>query len=137
VNRPALNWIEKTALWRIIIYLQPEGAPMHLKPEVSDRIKRCLVEQLDPVRIVIFGSYATGEADQESDVDIMAIVANGRPSDRQTAIQGRIALRKVLRGEGLAFDLLVESEHDFDRAKFQNGTIEHAVFRPGIVIHEQ
>lgn len=110
---------------------------MHLKQEVSDSIKKCLVDQLDPVRIVIFGSYATGEADEESDVDIMAIVANDRPSDRQTAIQGRVALRKVLRGEGLAFDFLVESERDFDRAKFQNGTIEHAVYQQGIVIHEQ
>ena len=110
---------------------------MHLKQEISDNIKKCLIEQFDPVRIVIFGSYATGAADRTSDVDIMAIVAKDRPCDRETAIQGRIALRKVLRGEGLAFDFLLESEAEFDRAKFKVGTIEHAVYQQGIVIHEQ
>ena len=108
---------------------------MQLKQEISEKIAKCLIDHLDPVRIVIFGSYATGDADENSDVDIMAIVANDRPSDRQTAIQGRVALRKALRGDGLAFDFLVESERDFDLEKFKNGTIEHSVYQQGVVIH--
>lgn len=44
--------------------------------------------------------------------------------------------KPTLHCEGLAFDLLLESETEFDRAKFKVGTIEHAVCQQGIVIYE-
>ena len=44
-----------------------------LKPQAIDRILERIVKEYAPERIVLFGSYAYGEPDEESDVDLLII----------------------------------------------------------------
>lgn len=44
-----------------------------LKPQAIDRILERIVKEYAPERIVLFGSHAYGEPDEESDVDLLII----------------------------------------------------------------
>jgi uncharacterized protein len=50
-----------------------------LDQQVLDRIIEQIVRVLDPEKIILFGSYARGEAGPDSDVDIAVIANTGRP----------------------------------------------------------
>jgi predicted nucleotidyltransferase len=44
-----------------------------LKPQAIERILERIVKEYAPERIILFGSYAYGEPDEESDVDLLII----------------------------------------------------------------
>ena len=50
-----------------------------------DAIVRAIVERLAPRRIVLFGSRARGDADDDSDIDLM--VELDGPADRQVRVE--------------------------------------------------
>lgn len=42
-----------------------------------DHIVERVIETADPLRVVLFGSWARGEASSESDIDLMVLVPDG------------------------------------------------------------
>ena len=60
-----------------------------LTEELLDQIKARIVKAVDPERIYLFGSHAGGNADQDSDVDLLAVVQDTNRSTREIAIEGR------------------------------------------------
>ena len=48
---------------------------MRLDTATENKIRDCLIEVIDPVRTVIFGSYARGEAGVDSDIE--EVIAKG------------------------------------------------------------
>lgn len=77
-------------------------------PILSEVIRR-LVEAFAPERIYLFGSRARGEAGSESDYDLMLVVRDDTRPERR---RSRLAYQ-VLRGTGIAADVLVWPEHSF------------------------
>lgn len=61
------------------------------------------VEAYQPENIYLFGSVARGEADTNTDYDLLTIVPGDAPPERQ---RSRLAYQ-VLRGTGTAVDALV------------------------------
>jgi len=56
--------------------------------KVLRRIVDAMVDEYRPERIVLFGSYAYGDADSESDIDLLIIKhTSGRFIDRRTEIR--------------------------------------------------
>jgi uncharacterized protein len=55
-----------------------------LDRQVLDRIVEQIVKVLDPEKIILFGSYARGEAGPDSDVDIAVIAETDQPRGRRT-----------------------------------------------------
>ncbi len=113
------------------------GTIVKLAPEVSQRIRDCLVALIGPSKIIIFGSYARGAATAASDIDIAAIAREGQPHDRETRIRSRQALRRVLKDANLAFDFILESKETFERERRTAGSFEHTLDVEGVVIYEQ
>ena len=109
---------------------------MRLNALMTDKIRDCLVGVINPTKIVIFGSYARGEADPDSDIDIAAITSN-TTATRENLIQSRVALREALKGTGLAIDFILQSSEQFDLAKRQRGSIQEAIAAEGQVIYER
>ncbi len=48
-------------------------------------VARRIVEAFDPERIILFGSYASGEPSPDSDVDLLIVMENGEPPARRSA----------------------------------------------------
>ena len=51
---------------------------------------RVLAREIHPLKIILFGSYATGSATADSDVDLIIVMPfRGNPTDRVVEIRGR------------------------------------------------
>ncbi|MGA2659840.1 MAG: nucleotidyltransferase domain-containing protein [Verrucomicrobiota bacterium] len=67
------------------------------------------MEAAHPRRIILFGSRARGEAHEDSDVDLLVVLAEVK--DR---VAGMVRLTRVLRGLVLPAELLVVSQAMYD-----------------------
>jgi len=98
----------------------------------ADRL-RVAVERLvaaaQPKQIILFGSYARGDADDHSDIDLL--VVESIVDDRYEEM---IRLNRVLKGLVMPVDLLVVSEQEFDHRSAMPGTVEHTARREGRVV---
>ncbi len=56
------------------VRVPPIGQRERIPAEAIDDVVRQIAERFDPERIVLFGSYATGEARPDSDVDVLVVM---------------------------------------------------------------
>lgn len=86
----------------------------------------------DPEQIILFGSYARGEAGPDSDVDVLVI-------ERDVAAPRRAstALRRALRGLPAPIDVIVASSDDVERYRDNIGLVFHPALREGRVLYDR
>jgi predicted nucleotidyltransferase len=93
------------------------------------QIRTLVKTALDDVeaRAYLFGSYASGQATADSDVDIMVIQKKPVKSwlDETSALRRRMQF-------GKSVDLVLEDEASFARWKNEYGTVAHEVAKKGI-----
>lgn len=106
------------------------GPPALGDPALAEIVRR-LVEAYQPERIYLFGSVARGEMDADSDYDLMVIVPDDAPQDRQ---RSRLAYQ-VLRGTGSAADVLVWPRSSFERRLHVVASLPATVAREGILLY--
>ena len=94
---------------------------------IIKQMTECIVKEVNPLRIILFGSTARGEAHEGSDVDLLVIedapFDAGRSRYRET---GRI--NRALAGFGIAKDVLVYSIDEIERWRNSvNHVVSHAL----------
>ena len=73
-----------------------------LKPEIIERLK-----PLDPDKIILFGSYAYGEPNEESDIDLFLLKDDLElDSSRDYEIKAHLLLRGLIQRYKVGFDIL-------------------------------
>lgn len=105
------------------------------RPDLSP-IKRLLAlieERCRPVAVWLFGSRAKGTADLESDWDLLVVLPDSVPFERQDDVVDAIQLRSLSRVNA---DILSCSESDFKSATNIPNTLAYEIFRTGFPIHE-
>lgn len=83
-----------------------------------------------PKRIVLFGSYARGDARDDSDLDLLIIEAEVEDRAREM-----VRLRRLLRPLRIPADILVYSEDEIARWGNQPGSALYWALREGRVVH--
>lgn len=106
---------------------KPAWAPT--AERLSDAVNR-LVAAAQPLKVILFGSHARGEADDHSDVDLLIIEPT--VSNRYEEM---IRLNRALKGMLMPVDLLVISEQEFEARSRIPGTVEHAARKEGRVLY--
>ena len=96
-----------------------------------ERAVKILVAEAKPERIILFGSYARGDAREDSDVDFL--VVEDKTSDRAAEM---VRLRRSLRPLRIPVDVLVFSRVDIERWGGMPGTILHRALQEGKVLHD-
>jgi len=94
-------------------------------------IVRRLVEAYEPEKIYLFGSIARGDDGPDSDYDLLLVVSDSAPLERR---RSRLAYQ-VLRGTGVAADILVCTRTYFDARLHLEASLPATVVREGRVIH--
>ncbi|MFM7291162.1 MAG: nucleotidyltransferase domain-containing protein [Planctomycetia bacterium] len=89
-----------------------------------------IVAAASPMRIILFGSRARGDADARSDVDLMVIKRH--VTDRHEEL---IQLDRALAGLTMPVDILLVSESEFEERASQPGTVERAARAEGQVLY--
>ena len=90
-----------------------------------------LVEAYQPESIYLFGSVARGDADADSDYDLLIIVPDDAPPERR---RSRLAYQ-VLRGTGTAVDALVCTHGWFFARAHLRASLPGTVLREGRLLH--
>lgn len=91
-----------------------------------------IVERFRPLRIVLFGSRARGEAGRWSDVDLLVVLPNGTDK-RQAAVE-------ILRALGdlpACKDIVVTTPEEIERRGQLVGTVLRPALREGKVLYER
>ena len=96
--------------------------------EVVDRIKG----GLDPDRIVLFGSYARGDASDDSDVDLLVVAQTSLPPSKRFA-----AARRLLAGYPCGFDIIVKTPEEYERSRRVVNDIAYSADRHGRVLYDR
>ena len=99
--------------------------------ETIQEVIALLVEVASPRRIILFGSYARGDARESSDLDFLVI--KDVVSNRRAEI---VQLLRALEPTEVAADILVASVELFETWKDVPGTVLFEVSREGKVVYE-
>lgn len=111
-QRAAVRGARPVPLWRIKAYTD----------EIARRFK--------PHKIILFGSYAYGQPNADSDVDLLVIM----PFDPRRGRKS-LEIRQTLRA-GFPVDLLVRKPEDVEDRLAQGDTFLEEVTRKGRVLYE-
>ena len=88
------------------------------------------MQAAQPERILLFGSYARGEAREDSDLDLLVI----EPEVRDRAAE-MVRLRRVLRPLRIPVDVLVYSHADVAHWGDQPGSTLYWALQEGQVVY--
>jgi len=92
---------------------------------------RILADATAPAKVILFGSYARGEAGADSDVDFLVI--EGEVSDRRREM---VRLRRLVRRLRIPVDVVVVSEQEMEDWGGLPGTALYWALREGEVVYE-
>lgn len=110
---------------------QPGTASRRLNQQQLDEIVRRLVSALAPRRIYLFGSHAYGQPHEDSDVDLMLVLAGQVPPVSVCYRSGHASLRGLF----VPVELHFASEAGFDRRRQAKGSLEHEIAEQGKLIY--
>jgi predicted nucleotidyltransferase len=103
-----------------------------ISTELLKEITRRLAESIHPERIYLFGSHATGNADDDSDVDLLIVVPDTNQSRHDLALKGRANMRDLI----IPMDLVVCTQSEIEKWKNVKCTLIYTVMRKGKLIYE-
>jgi HEPN domain-containing protein len=102
-------------------------------PEELDRIVKQIVAEVDPVAIYLFGSRARGDADDDSDYDLMIVVPDRTPIDR--GLYDRVW--KMARAPRIGATPFLSRAHSFAWRRHEVGTLEYEVEIDGLQLYPE
>lgn len=101
-----------------------------MSAEVIDEIGTRLAAAVPPrSQVVLFGSHARGDADDDSDYDVLVVEPSVASPARESA-----RLRRMLRGLGVPIDVIVVDAAKARRRASVRGTMVEQALREGRVL---
>lgn len=94
--------------------------------------KNRLVKAYHPKEVYLFGSFAWGDADEQSNLDLLIIVDK---SDEKPYKRTRKGI-EALTGLNIAKDILVYTKEEFERLASDISTLCYKIKKEGIKLYE-
>jgi predicted nucleotidyltransferase len=108
--------------------MKTETVPAH--PPWEEVTKR-LVAEMDPDRIILFGSYAWGSPDEDSDLDLLVIVPHSDQPPTLRAVRAHRCLRDI----PFPVDVLVKTRAEVERGSHVPASLISEVLERGRVLY--
>ncbi len=96
-----------------------------------DRIKDRLISELSPVKIYLFGSFANGTANEDSDFDFYIVVKDDMRNIADLTAEAYRSIRSV---RSRAVDIVIGTESRFESRKNRAG-VENEVMNKGVLLY--
>jgi predicted nucleotidyltransferase len=99
-----------------------------MQKNLFETIKTRLNTVYKPLSLYIFGSYAWGKPTKDSDIDLVVVVQSSDQKPYKRAIKGI----RALRGLGIAKDILVYTQEEFNTLSQDISSLLYKVEKEGI-----
>jgi uncharacterized protein len=86
----------------------------------------------NPEKIIVFGSYASGNPDENSDLDLFVIKETDLPRPQRS-----VQVRKMLYGAMIPIDLIVYTPKEIDESKDNKFSFVYEVLNSGKTLYER
>lgn len=108
------------------------GRPMN-KAEIIDAVAKKIETQYNPQKIILFGSYAWGDPEEDSDLDLF-VVKDTDDKPRKRALQ----VRRILDEENslIGLDILVYTPEELSRRMSIGDTFLSRILSEGKILYE-
>lgn len=93
-----------------------------------------IVEGFDPLRVVLFGSHARGEAEWDSDVDLIVVFDH---VERENKRDLTVDIQRAVAGVPIPVDVIVTDVDEIERRGHIVGTVLRPALREGKVLYER
>lgn len=104
---------------------------MLAEQSILDAARRAADAASSPARVMLFGSYARGDADQGSDLDLLVIeqTVNDKTAEY-------LKLHRAIGAMGVGVDVVVMSHDEFQRRSQVPGTVPYWAAKEGRLLHD-
>jgi len=104
-----------------------------ITPELINYIVKKIVRKIQPEKIILFGSYARGDFNSDSDLDLL-IIKDGEESSRIL----RREIDALLRGRRFSVDLFVRKTEEVNwNIRAKNPFYLFHIFKHGKILYEK
>jgi len=107
--------------------------PWAVTREKVEAVVRRLIAVGRPRKIILFGSYVSGNIDRDSDLDVLVITGDDVTNPRAESVR----LREAVADIDMPMDLLVVPEGQFNSLVTTPGLIYQEACRSGDLVYEQ
>jgi predicted nucleotidyltransferase len=115
----------------LVAGVQPPGFASVTEEALGDVVHR-IVAELQPDKIILFGSYVYGTACNDSDVDLLVIMeTSARPADRYLAVS------RLIRPRPFPLDILVKTPGEIAHALEKGDFFVREIVTQGRVLYER
>ena len=97
---------------------------LKIEKEIVSKLK-----PIQPIRIILFGSYAYGNPDKNSDLDICVIIDSPNNKSEKKKI-----IRSLLSGILIAKDILTPSDEEYNFYKNEFGSVYMEIDKKGKIL---
>jgi uncharacterized protein len=105
----------------------------HVNKFLMDEIQN-IVSQINqlirPIKIILFGSVARGEANKNSDIDLLIVMPNGTPKRKTAQL-----LYSTLSDIKVPYDIIIATPQDLETYKDNIGLVYKTVLEEGKIIY--
>jgi predicted nucleotidyltransferase len=101
------------------------------KEKISEIVDK-IASGYNPDKIILFGSYATGNPSEDSDLDLFIIKDTDLPRPQRT-----VQVRKMLYGSMIPIDLIVFTPKEIDESKSNKFSFVYEVLITGKTLYER
>ncbi|MCK4232863.1 nucleotidyltransferase domain-containing protein [candidate division WOR-3 bacterium] len=98
------------------------------------RVVETIVKVANPQKVILFGSYASGTPDEDSDLDFLVIITKSLTHKEKIDLWYNI--EKGLFGSGVSTDIIIKSRYEIEETKNEKWMISYFALRTGKVVYE-
>jgi predicted nucleotidyltransferase len=102
-------------------------------PELLDEVAQSIKKVYPKCSVILFGSYARGNAHENSDLDICVLVPKLTHRRADMEIDAACAIR---RGFPIPIDLSLYTFDEFDEKSKKKYLLQYDIKKDGVILHE-
>jgi predicted nucleotidyltransferase len=99
--------------------------------KIYDIVAR-IAAKFNPDKIILFGSYASGTPNNDSDIDLLVIQDTDLPRHKRS-----FDIQKMLIGSMIPMDILVYTNNEFEKEKNEKYSFLNSAIKTSKILYER
>jgi len=100
--------------------------------DIAIKYANAVRSKYDFTKIILFGSYAKGNYNEDSDIDLLIVKDTIEPRHKRS-----IEMQRLLKGSKLPVDILVYTNDEFDREKSNHYSFVNSAISGAKLMYER